>query len=81
MQSPFHADRNHIHHQLLSLGLSHEGAVKWIGGMNLFFIALALVLKTQSDLFILPIVVFVCLLVNFVLKRRQQRFISNSSNA
>ena len=79
MQSPFHADRNHIHHQLLSLGMTHAGAVKWIAGMNLFFIALALAMKTQSDLLILPIVVFLCLLVNFVLKRRQQ--IRNSTHA
>lgn len=81
MQSPFHADRNHIHHQLLLLGLSHAGAVKWIAGMNLFFIALALILKTQSDLFILPIVVFVCLLVNFVLKKRQEKAAQNIDHA
>lgn len=73
MQSPFHADRNHIHHQFLSLGMSHAQAVKWIAGINLFFIALAIVMKAQSDLFILPIVVVVCLLVNFVLKNRQQK--------
>ncbi len=81
MQSPFHADRNHIHHQLLSLGLSHAEAVKWIVGMNAFFIFIAIVLKSQSDLFILPIVVVICLLVNFVLKRKQQKLSNASSNA
>jgi len=81
MQSPFHADRNHIHHQLLSLGYSHSDAVKWIAGINLFFIALAFLMKSQSDLFILPVVVLVCLLINFVLKRRQKRLTLNSSHA
>ena len=70
-QSPFHADKNHIHHQFLSMGVSHSTAVKWISSINIFFMLLALILKSQPDVIILPIVLVVCLLINFVLKWRQ----------
>ncbi len=73
MQSPFHADRNHLHHQFLQMGLSHAGSVKWIAGINLIFVALALLLKNQSDLILLPIIVGICLVINFALKRGIQR--------
>jgi UDP-GlcNAc:undecaprenyl-phosphate/decaprenyl-phosphate GlcNAc-1-phosphate transferase len=80
-QSPFHADRNHLHHRLLAFGLSHSSAVKWIAGINFFFIALALLLKSQSDVVILPIVVIVCLIISFVLKRKQQSILNSFTNA
>jgi UDP-GlcNAc:undecaprenyl-phosphate/decaprenyl-phosphate GlcNAc-1-phosphate transferase len=67
-QSPFHADRNHIHHRFLSLGLSHAEAVKWIFAINVFMIGLCLLLKSQSDTIILPLVIISCLIINFVLK-------------
>ena len=37
-RSPFSADRNHIHHRLLDLGLSHKTATFAIGNVNLFII-------------------------------------------
>ncbi len=70
-QSPFHADRNHIHHKFLGLGLSHAGAVVSIGGINVAFIVLALVMKDQSDLAILPVIAVLCLFINFMLKWKQ----------
>ncbi len=71
MQSPFHADHNHLHHKLLAMGLSHAGAVKWLFSMQLFFIGAALLLKSQSDRVLLPMVIIVCLLISFVLKWKQ----------
>lgn len=71
-QSPFHADRNHLHHRLLVIGLSHANAVKWIATMNIFFISISLTLKSQSDLILLPIIVVLCLLINFFLKWKQR---------
>ena len=68
MQSPFHADRNHLHHRLLAIGLSHAGAVKWIAGINIFFVGLSLLLKSQPDIVLLPIIVLLCLLISFTLK-------------
>lgn len=72
MQSPFHADRNHLHHRLLALGLSHADAVKWIVGINIFFLTIALLLKSQSDFVLLPIIVIACLFISFALKWKQQ---------
>ncbi|RTE51735.1 undecaprenyl/decaprenyl-phosphate alpha-N-acetylglucosaminyl 1-phosphate transferase [Arenibacter aquaticus] len=40
-RSPFSADRNHIHHKLLDLGLSHKKASLTIVGINITIIALA----------------------------------------
>lgn len=71
-QSPFHADRNHIHHRFLGTGLSHAGAALWIGAINLTFIALAVALRDQSDKVLLPMMVVICLLINFTLRWKQK---------
>jgi UDP-N-acetylmuramyl pentapeptide phosphotransferase/UDP-N-acetylglucosamine-1-phosphate transferase len=72
-ESPFHADRNHLHHQFINLGFSHAQAVLIIGGINIFFIVLALILRNKSDLLILPLAIGICLIINQVLKVAQQR--------
>lgn len=71
-QSPFRADRNHIHHQFLNLGYSHAKAVLIIGTINIFFILLAWLLKTQGDWLILSLVIAICLLINYILRRAQK---------
>jgi UDP-GlcNAc:undecaprenyl-phosphate GlcNAc-1-phosphate transferase len=81
MQSPFHADRNHLHHRLLAIGLSHRGAVTWIGGINIFFVVLALFLRSQPDVVLLPIIVMICLLISFTLKWKQQSARNTVKNA
>lgn len=43
--SPFAADKNHIHHRLLTLGFSHIQVALILGGVNLFFIVLSYLLK------------------------------------
>lgn len=72
-QSPFRADRNHLHHQFLSLGFSHAQTVGFIVSINLFFVTLAWILRSQPDHVILPIVVALCLTINFLLKYFQRR--------
>lgn len=67
-QSPFKADRNHLHHQFLTMGFSHQKATLTLGAINLFFIGLALVLRNQPDHVILPIVVVICLIINQTIK-------------
>ena len=44
-RSPFSADRNHIHHGLLGLGLSHKRATLTLGIINIVVIALAFLIK------------------------------------
>ncbi|QNL51580.1 undecaprenyl/decaprenyl-phosphate alpha-N-acetylglucosaminyl 1-phosphate transferase [Olivibacter sp. SDN3] len=46
-KSPFMADRNHLHHRLLDLGLSHLQASSIIVATNLSMVALALAVHKQ----------------------------------
>ena len=51
-QSPFVADKNHIHHQLLALNLDHYEAVVIIYVVQALFVASAILLRYHSDLLI-----------------------------
>jgi UDP-GlcNAc:undecaprenyl-phosphate GlcNAc-1-phosphate transferase len=53
--SPFIGDRNHVHHKLLALGLSHYEAVIVIYGIQAVMVGLAYLLRWQSDVLILAI--------------------------
>lgn len=48
--SPFAADKNHIHHRLLTLGFTHIQVALILGGVNLFFIVLSFLLKDFGTL-------------------------------
>jgi len=48
-RSPFIGDRNHVHHKLLALGLSHYEAVIVIYGIQAVMVSLAYLLRWQSD--------------------------------
>lgn len=74
LQSPFHADKNHLHHQFLNLGLSHAGSVFWLLAINLFFIALAWTLRSQPDTVILPIAISLCLAINYLLNLTKVKY-------
>jgi UDP-GlcNAc:undecaprenyl-phosphate GlcNAc-1-phosphate transferase len=80
-QSPFQADKNHLHHQFLKLGLPHSKAVIMIGAINLFFVGLAWILRYHSDALILPIVIMICLIINQVLKIAQKKHIRNGGKS
>ena len=71
--SPFHADRNHLHHQFLKLGFDHAQSVIIIAAINIVMIVLAWLLRKQNDLLILGVVLALSLTINFVLKWAQQR--------
>jgi hypothetical protein len=47
--SPFHADRNHIHHRLMALGLGHRGTV-----VVLYTYAVAIILLSLVTRDVLP---------------------------
>ncbi|CAN5279134.1 MraY family glycosyltransferase [soil metagenome] len=81
MQSPFHADRNHLHHRLLAFGMPHSGAVKWMVGINAGFIGIAFMMRSQSDRILLPIIILICLVISFVLKRKQRAILNSVNNA
>ncbi|MCC6515642.1 MAG: undecaprenyl/decaprenyl-phosphate alpha-N-acetylglucosaminyl 1-phosphate transferase [Chitinophagales bacterium] len=52
-KSPFMADRNHIHHRLIDLGLTHIQATFVLIGTNLFFIAIAYFLQGWGNLYLI----------------------------
>lgn len=49
-KSPFSADKNHIHHRLLTLGFSHFQISLILGGINIFFIVLSYLLMNLGML-------------------------------
>ena len=49
-RSPFKADKTHIHHRLLSLGMAHYEAVSVIYVSQLAFLLTAFLLRYQSDI-------------------------------
>lgn len=51
--SPFQADRTHLHHRLLARGLSQEETVSLIYGTQFLLVVLAYLLRYSSDLVIL----------------------------
>jgi len=55
-RSPFSADRNHIHHKLLSLGFHHHEAVMVIYSLQASLFVTAYFLRFESDLLILAVV-------------------------
>lgn len=73
LESPFKADRNHLHHQFLNLGFSHRQTTLVLGAINLGFVGLAIALRNQPDVLILPIVLAICLVINFWLKAAQKK--------
>lgn len=54
--SPFSADRNHIHHKLIDLGLNHTKTVFCIYAYNIIIISLAILTKNLSPSFSFAIV-------------------------
>lgn len=52
-QSPFQADRNHLHHRLLASGLTQSEAVSLVYGLQFLLILLAYLLRDASGVVIL----------------------------
>lgn len=77
-QSPFIADRNHIHHRLLNLGLSHKLATLLIGVYTILVTAVAYVLSEVSInlafAILLPVAI-VLLGIPFCIKKTKSKYI------
>jgi UDP-GlcNAc:undecaprenyl-phosphate GlcNAc-1-phosphate transferase len=70
-QAPFAADRGHVHHRLLDLGLSHRGAVLTIYAICLVLAALSLVLSGSGQLYAFLGIVLGAGVLLFVSTRRE----------
>ena len=66
--SPFHADRNHLHHLLTSLGLKHEQSALILLAFNAMAIALVIVFDDMGNLFLICMLAGICMLFAAFLK-------------
>lgn len=74
--SPFEADRNHIHHRLLDLGLNHRETVMTLYAANIFIILLAVLMKdleSSISLVVIGIVATVLSHIPYMIKQRRLR--------
>lgn len=73
-QKFYQADKEHVHHLLLSLGFSHQGSVVFLYGVT-FFLAILSILLSSADRRLISILVlmFMVLVAVFIRKWRQQK--------
>jgi len=62
-KSPFKADRNHIHHWLIKIGLNHKEVCFTLWSINIAFILIALAIKDNSAFIVMSIVIVLALAV------------------
>jgi UDP-GlcNAc:undecaprenyl-phosphate/decaprenyl-phosphate GlcNAc-1-phosphate transferase len=77
-KSPFHADRQHLHHYLLRMGYSHLKSTAILIGVNIFFIAISFLLRGFGILGLLAIILTIAtalslMLVKLSIKKREQQ--------
>jgi UDP-N-acetylmuramyl pentapeptide phosphotransferase/UDP-N-acetylglucosamine-1-phosphate transferase len=65
-QSPFKADRNHIHHRVLSLGFNHLQTTFALALTNLLFIYIALTLRGWGNFVLIFMFLGICILINWI---------------
>jgi len=74
--SPFTPDRNHIHHALLDLGLSHGKSTIVVVSFSFFLSAIAYLLRmdqTLSFLVLVPLILFVSQIPFYLLRLNNKR--------
>lgn len=78
-KSPFVADRLHVHHKLLELGLSQKQVAILLYSINLLYILLAWFLRFQDPTFLFYLFIFSALLItqcpHLIIKFRKRRII------
>ncbi|WP_106792460.1 MraY family glycosyltransferase [Aquimarina sp. Aq78] len=77
-KSPFSPDRNHTHHVLIDYwGLSHKQASYLIGGFNLIFVVLFIILgSTTKNLWLFIILLVSVIILSFIFFRFNYNFTS-----
>jgi UDP-N-acetylmuramyl pentapeptide phosphotransferase/UDP-N-acetylglucosamine-1-phosphate transferase len=73
-RSPFHPDRNHIHHLLLDSGFSHMRSTAILVGVNLLFILLVVALNHYGTLIVLACELSLAVLLTYFLTRYSARY-------
>lgn len=65
-KSPFKADKNHIHHMLLNLDLSHLHVTSIMISVTLFFVVISLLLQRLGNVIIMIIMILLAVLLSFI---------------
>jgi len=68
-QSPFSPDKSHVHHAIMRLGMSHSQTTLILGGVQVLYIALAIVFIDFSDIYILSGLLVLSFLLSVTLDR------------
>ena len=74
--SPFTADRNHIHHRLIELGLGHKQTVFIIYTFNLLVVGAAVFTQSFNPSFALVLIIGIILLlvqIPFLIKLKRKK--------
>jgi len=66
-KSPFSPDKNHSHHVLMRLGMSHRNTALLLGGINILFILLVSVFNDLGDNILLPIIISICFILSVLI--------------
>ena len=72
-RSPFSADRNHIHHYLLELGLTHRQTTVVMVSVNAGYIVLAFALQNIGSAYLLSVILGSALLMTGVLYQMKRK--------
>ena len=78
-RSPFSADRGHLHHRLLDLGLSHRQAVMVIYGLGVILAVAGLLLSGRGQISVFLIIVIAGGVLLFLLTRRAGQSLERAS--
>ncbi len=65
-KSPFSADRNHIHHRMLTLGLSHLKITLILGLINIIFVILAFIFRNLGTIILSLLFIALGLLLSYI---------------
>lgn len=65
--SPFKADRNHVHHRILTLGFSHIQTTIILGGLNILSISMVLIFSYIGNSTLILMISLVSLLFNWMI--------------
>jgi UDP-GlcNAc:undecaprenyl-phosphate/decaprenyl-phosphate GlcNAc-1-phosphate transferase len=75
-QSPFHPDKNHVHHRMLKLGFSHVRSTMVIALVNIMFIILMLTCQSVGLIFLmiinLSLAFFFSMITEFFIRKHKQ---------
>ncbi len=78
-KSPMAADKTHVHHFLLRMGLGHDGVACLLGGVKIVFFALVMATASLSDMVMLPLTLGLVILLGLILDRQTLRRVKQNT--